>query len=181
MSKEFRSKCKLFSERLNVLNNLLTELKQQIILQDLSTVLDRQVKIGRHLVSDIEWLEEIDIGGDSFNLINKSEDKYYSYVVYTKRPYHTVGLGFLYKKEVVAPHMEFEVERIIAKYSDEELEEISVLMDETMNNINQDIDFLRSNSDAQIHEHYYGEYNKGFESQYRYETISDVVNDYKKR
>lgn len=62
MSKEFRSKCKLFSERLDVLNNLLTELKQQIILQDLSTVLGRQVKIGRHLVSDIDWLEEIDIG-----------------------------------------------------------------------------------------------------------------------
>ena len=54
MSKEFRSKCKLVSERVDVLNNLLTELKQQIILQDLSTVLGRQVKIGRHLVSDID-------------------------------------------------------------------------------------------------------------------------------
>lgn len=181
MSKEFRSKCKLFSERLEVLNNLLTELKQQIILQDLSTVLNAQVKIGRHLISGFDWLEEIDVGGDSFNLINKSENKDCSYVVYTKKTYHTVGLGFLYKKEVVSPHMEFEVGRIIAKYSDEELEEISVLMDETMNKINQDIDFLRSNSGAQMHEHYYGEYNKGFESQYQYETISDVVNDYKKR
>ena len=181
MSKEFKSKCKLFSERLEVLNNLLAELKQQIILQDLSTVLDRQVIIGRHSVPDIDWLEEIDVGGDSFNLINKSEGKYYSYVVYTTRTYHTVGLGFLYKGKMISPHMEFEVGRIIAKYSDEELEEISALMDETMNNINQDIDFLRSNSDVQMHEHYYGEYNKGFESQCRYETISDVVNDYKKR
>jgi hypothetical protein len=181
MSKDFRSKCKLFSERLDVLNNLLTELKQQIILQDLSIFLDTQVQRGRHLISDFDWLEEIDIGGDSFNLINKSKNKYYSYVVYTKRPYHTIGLGFMYKKEVVSPHMEFEVERIIAKYSDEELEEISVLMDEAMDNINQDIDFLSSNSDIQIHEHYYGEYNKGFESRFRYETISDVVDDYKKR
>jgi len=181
MSKEFRNKCKLFSERLGILNNLLEELKQQIILQDLSTALSTQVKIGRHLISGFDWLEEIDIGGDSFNLINKSKNKFYSYVVYTKRPYHTVGLGFMYKKEVVAPHMEFEVERIIAKYSNEELDEISRLMDDAMGNINQDIDFLRSNSDVKMHEHYYGEYNKGFESQYRYETISDVIDDYKKR
>lgn len=181
MSNEFKSKCKLFSERLDVLNNLLVELKQQIILQDLSTVLDAQIKIGRHLISGFDWLEEIDVGGDSFNLINKLENKYCAYVVYTKRPYHTVGLGFMYKKEVVAPHMEFEVERIIAKYSNEELDEISTLMDEAMDNINQDIDFLRSNSDVKMHEHYYGEYNKGFESQYRYETISDVIDDYKKR
>lgn len=62
MSNEFKSKCKLFSERLDVLNNLLTELKQQIILQDVSTVLNTQVKIGRHLVPGFDWLEEIDIG-----------------------------------------------------------------------------------------------------------------------
>lgn len=181
MSKDFRSKCKLFGGRLDILNNLLIELKQQIILQDLSTELDTQVKVGRYLVSGFDWIEEIDVGGDSFNLINKSENKYWSYVVYTKREYHTVGLGFMYKNEVVAPHLEFEIERIIAKYSDEELEEISGLMDETMTYINQDIDFLKSNSDVQTHEHYYGEYNKGFESHYRYETISDVVDDYKKR
>ena len=181
MSNEFKSKCKLFSERLGVLNNLLVELKQQIILQDLSTALGTQIKSGRHLISSFDWLEEIDVGDESFNLINKSENKYWSYVVYTKRPYHTVGLGFMYKNEVVSPHMEFEVGRIIAKYSDEELDEISMLMDETMNNIKQDIDFLKSNSDAKMHEHYYGEYNKGFESHYRYETISDVFEDYKKR
>ena len=35
MSNDFKSKCKLFSERLNILYELLAELKQRIILQDL--------------------------------------------------------------------------------------------------------------------------------------------------
>lgn len=181
MSGEFRSKCRLFRERLDILNNLLMELKQQIILQDLSIALNTQVKVGRHLVSGLDWLEEIDVGGESFNLINKAENKYYSYVIYTKRDYHTVGLGLIYNNELIAPHMEFEIESIIVKYSDKELEEITKIIDKTIDNINQDIDYLNSNTDISAHEHYYGEYNKGFESHYRYGTISDVVSDYKKR
>lgn len=73
MSEQFRNRCKSLSERLNILNKLLTELKQQIILQDLSTELGKQVKVERHLISGFDWLEEIDVGGESFNLINKSE------------------------------------------------------------------------------------------------------------
>jgi len=181
MSDKFRNKCKLFSERLNTLNKLLTELKQQIILQDLSIELDTQVKVGIHLISGLDWLEETDIGGESFNLINKSEGKYYAYVIYTKKEYHTVGLGFIYKNELIYPHMDSGVEKIIAKYNNMELDEITKLIDDTINDINDDIDFLNSNPDICKHEHYYGEYNKGFESHFRYETISDVINDYKKR
>lgn len=181
MNENFRSKCKLFRERLDILNNLLSELKQQIILQDLSSELNKQVRAGRHIISGFDWLEEIDVGGETFNLINKSENKYYSYVVYTKREYHTVGLGFIYKNELVAPHAEFGVDRIISKYDDGELDEITKLIDEAINAINQDIEFLNSNSNTQTHTHYYGEYNKGFDSHYRYETISDVINDYKKK
>lgn len=181
MNEDFKSKCILFSERLDILNDLLIKLKQQIILKDLSVELGTQVELGRHSISGLDWVEEIDVGGDSFNLINKSKDKYYSYVVYTKRDYHTVGLGLMYKNELVAPHMKFEIERITAKYSDEELKEISMLIDETINSINRDIEILRSGDDSQMYEHYYGEYNKGFDSHYRYETISDVINDYKKR
>lgn len=77
MITDFREKCKLFRERLDILNNLLINLKQQIILQDLSTELGTQIELGRHLVSGIDWLEEIDVGGESFNLINATEKKYF--------------------------------------------------------------------------------------------------------
>ena len=181
MCKDFKRKCELFSEQVKILNALLAEFKQKIIVQDLSSVLNAQVKTGRNKISDIDWLEETDINGDTFNLINKTEKKYYAYVVYTKKSYHTIGLGFLYKKELVSPHIESEVGRIIAKYKSDELDEISLLIDEHINCIKKDIEFLRSNPDIQTHEYFYGEYDKGFESQYRYETIAEVVEDYKQR
>lgn len=86
----------------------------------------------------------------------------------------------MYKDDVIAPHMDFCIEKIISKYSNIELDEIIKLIDESLKNINNDIEYLKSNPDIRTHEHYYGEYNKGFESHYRYETISDVINDYKK-
>jgi len=181
MREEFKKKCRLLSERLDVLNDLLTELKQRIILNDLSIELGLQVKAGRHLISGTDWLEETDVGGESFNLINQSKEKYYSYVVYTEKEYHTVRLGFMYKKELISPQMDFCVEKIVAKYNAIELDEITKLIDEAISNINVDIDYLVSNSDIHAHKHYFGEYNKGFDSYYRYDTISDVINDYKKR
>ena len=181
MREIFRSKCKLLSERLAILNKLLVELKQQIILDDLSSELNTQVKVGRHFCSATSWLEEIDVEGESFDLINKSEEKYYSYVIYTKKEYHTVGLGLIYKNELIAPHMDFCIEDIIKKYNDVELSEINKLIDDNIKKIDIDIDYLNSHKEIHAHEHYYGEYNKGFDSRYRYETILDVINDFKKR
>ncbi|SCY63896.1 hypothetical protein [Ruminococcus sp. YE282] len=181
MSKYFREKSKLLTERLDILYNLLERLKEQIILEDLSNELGTQIKAGRQQIDGFNWIDEIDVSGELFTLINKTKNKYYAYVIYTKKDYHTVGLGFLYKNEVIAPHMDFEVENIIKKYSNVELDEISNLIDELINKINQDIDYLNANSDPKKHEHYYGEYNKGFDSKYRYESIVSVFNDYEKR
>ena len=181
MSEKFRRKCQSLIGQLDILNKLLTELKQQIILQELAIELDTQVKAGRHLISGFDWLEEIDLEADTFTLINKSKEKYCAYVIYTEKEYHTIGLGFLYKNELISPHMDAHIEKIIANYNDTELDEITILIDDAINNISNDIDYLNANSDIGIHEHYYGEYNKGFPSRYRYETISDVINDYKKK
>lgn len=104
-----------------------------------------------------------------------------SYVVYTKKEYHTVGLGLIYKNELISPHMDFCIEDIIKKYNDVELSEINKLIDDNIKKIDNDIDYLNANKEIHTHEHYYGEYNKGFDSRYRYETILDVINDFKKR
>lgn len=176
-----KNKCELLSENLDLLNTLLIELKQQIILQDLSNILDIKIDVGRKPISGFDWLEEISIDGETFSLINKHKGKYCSYVVYTKKPYHTIGLGLMYKGEVIAPHLNHYIESIIAKYNNEELEEISKLIDDYIIDINQDIDYLKSNPNPSMHSHYYGEYNKGFESHNLYETISEVIDDYRKR
>ncbi len=179
MIREFREKSKLLTERLGILNDLLERLKQQIILEDLSNELGIQVKAGRQQIDGFDWIEEIDIKGEVFTLINKTKNKYNSYVVYTKKDYHTIGLGLLYNNELISPHMDFQVENIIKKYSEVELDEISKLIDEAIVNINQDIDYLNVNFGTERHEHYYGEYNKGFESKYHYESILSVFADYK--
>lgn len=181
MSEMFRDKCKLLRERLETLCNMLTALKQRIIIRDLSELFNIRITDGRQLVSGIDWLEEVKVEGETLTFINKTKESYWSYVVYTKREYHTVGLGLMYKDNLISPHMDFEVEGIIAKFSLAELDEISELIDETIANINGDIDYLNAHHDEQMHEHYYGEYNSGFDSHHRYETISDVVNDYKSR
>lgn len=177
MNEKFRKECKLLNDRLGILNEMLEKLKQRLILQDLSKELNTQMKEGFQLIKGLNWLEEVYVDGETLTLINKSKDKNRSYVIYTKREYHTIGLGFDYKKEIIAPHQDFEVEKILTKYNDVELNEILELVDTAIININKDIDYLNFNHDG--YEHYYGEYNKGFESRNHYESISEVINDYK--
>jgi len=180
MREVFKSKCKHFEERLNVLYSLLEELKQGIIIKDLSEELNISINVGFTKTDSIDWVEEIDVSGESFTLINRTKNKYCSYVVYTAKEYHTVGLGLMYKKEIVAPHMNSMVEGIISKYNDVELGEIIDQMDDYLVEIEKDIDYLKTDTSFEKFEHYYGEYNKGFESRYKYDTILDVLNDYKK-
>lgn len=179
MKDMFSEKCSEISKQLETLNNLLEKLKERIVISDLSKALSAQVKPGRQVYQTIEEFEEIDIQGETFTLINKTSQKYRGYVILTTKEYHTVGLGFMYKKEVVSPHMPGSVDMIIHKYSDDELGEIAEIIDAAMIEIKQDIAFLKANPSISGHEHYYGEYNKGFSSQHRYDTISDVIADYK--
>ena len=53
-------------------------------------------------------------------------------------------------------------------------------MDHLIKDINQDIEFLKSDSNTEKYEHYYGEYNKRFDSRKRYKTILEVFDDYRK-
>ena len=179
MKEEFRSKCKYLEERYKEIHRLLSQLHQNIIVQDLSKELNTPLTIGRHSNIDFDKIKEIIIDEGGLTLINKQTDSYYSYVVYTKKEFHTIGLGFMYKGKVVAPHMDFCVEDLIRKYNNDELLEIEALMEEELTHMNDDIAFLTSNTDVNVYAHYYGEYNKGFDSNSRFETISDVINNFK--
>lgn len=179
MRENFRSKCKCLEERYKEIHRLLSELHQNIIVQDLSKELNTPFTIGRHFKMDFDNIEEVIIDESGLTLINKQTDSYYSYVVYTKKEFHTIGLGFMYKGKVVAPHMDFCVDDLIRTYNANELLEIEALMEELLININDDILFLTSNTDVNSYAHYYGDYNKGFYSNSIFETISDVINNFK--
>ena len=180
MREEFRSKCKEFKERWDVLNSMLEQWKQQLMLHDLSTVFETTIKQGRQTIDGFDWIEEIYTDGDTFTLLNKAKDKYRAYVIYTQKGYHAGGLGLMYKKEIISPQLESEVEGLISKHNEKDLGEMIELMDQIIKDINQDIEFLQSDSNAEKYEHYYGEYNKGLDSWERYETISEVLDDYRK-
>lgn len=180
MEQQFRNKCQILNKRWKEICELLDNLKENIIISDLSGIFNLSFKSGRQQIKGIDLIEEINVTGDTFTLINKEKEKYRSYVVYTEREYHTIGLGFKYNGELVSPHIDFMVEDIITKYNSQELEEIMKLIDEYLSSMMEDIEYLKIHSDVTEYDHYYGEYNKGFDSHYRYKSISEVISDFRK-
>lgn len=181
MEQIFKTKCNLLNKRLNILCAKISELKLSIIIQDLSKTLDKNFHFGVNIVNGLEWIEKIYIDDDVFTLANENKDKYFAYTVYTEKEYNTIGLGFLYNGDIIAPHKESEIDYILSKYKNNELTEISNIIDEQILLINQDIEYLENNQDPSLHKHYYGEYNKGFDSRTKFATITDVFDDYKKQ
>ena len=178
MKETFKENCKLLRDRLDLLNNKLEELKQRIIIQDLSDVLGVSVKAGSNRFTELDWLDEIMIDGEGFTLINKSKEKYFSYVVYTEKDYRNDGLGYPYKNDIISPQYEFGEDEIIRKYNAEDVSKILSLIIDEIKRIDSDIKYLEANPSLDKHSHYYGEYNKGFKSVHRFESINDVINDF---
>lgn len=181
MEQIFKTKCNLLNERLNVLYAKISELKLSIIIQDLSKTLDKNFHFGVNIVNGLEWIKKIYIDDGVFTLANENEDKYFAYTVYTEKEYNTIDLGFLYNGDIIAPHIENQIDCILSKYKMNELTEILKIIDKKILLINQDIEYLENNQNPSLHKHYYGEYNKGFDSHTKFATINDVFDDYKKQ
>lgn len=176
---QFKSKSQALSVEYKKINNLLSKLKEDYIISCLNHELGTYLAIGTNKVS-LGWVEELSIGGEVFTFINRFKQKYKSYVCYIKKDYHIIGIGLLYKKDVVSPHMDFVVDTIISKYSEQELSEIITLIDDYLVKMNDDINFLISNADVNQHEFYFRNYESGgFEGEECFETIHDVVEDFK--
>ena len=178
MDNTFKTKCDDLRDRLDILNKKVELLQQQIIIQDLTTALGLSVSVGRRKITGFDGIEEIIIDhGDTFTIINQSKNKYYSYVVYTERKFYFMGLGYKYKDDIVAPHID-SADKLLLKYNEDELKDISKLIDKSIIEISQDISYLDSNPNPSDYAHYYGEYNKGFDSLKRFNSIQDVINDF---
>jgi hypothetical protein len=176
---QFKSKCKTLRAKYLDINGLLSILKEQYIIHTLSQSLGFTVAKGTNKV-DLDWVEEIYVESEIVQFINRNKQKYKSYVAYVKKEYSTIGLGIIYKKEVVSPHMDFAVDNIIEKYSEQELAEISDLIDEYLIYIDKDIEYLQNNSELDKHEFYFRNYESGgFEGDELYTTLNDVIANYK--
>lgn len=179
---QFKEKACLLQNKVHKLYSLLEDLKENIIKNDLASALSKiqALKKGTNLIDCYDWIEEVIIDGELFNFIDRKSEKYKAYVAYTEREYNTLGLGFMYKNDIVSPHIEGQIDNIIYKYKENELEEIMCLIDKRLISIGEDIDYLEKNKNIKIHKHYYRNYSSGgFEGGEKFMTIIDVINDFK--
>lgn len=177
MSEALRNACERYKMKLEVLNGLRSELSQALIIRELSCELGVQIHVGRNVFRGRTWLEEAIIKGESLTLMHVN--KGCSYVLYTVREYYEDGVGFAYDDDIIVAHASNAAENIQRKYCDSKINEITDLIEECSRQVDADIAYLHQNTAFEAHDHYYGEDNHGFPSRLRFETISDVVDDFK--
>lgn len=178
---QFKGKSYLLKERLHELNDLLYNMQQEFIKHDLvvelvsSTILNN----GSNKLTSYDWIDEVIINGKVFTLINKAKQSYKGYEVYTKKDYNIIGLGFKYKKDIVSPHISLGVDKILEKYNEQEILEITQLIERELIKIEEDINYLNQNKNINLHKYYYKNYDGLFEGDRTFQTISDVIADFK--
>ena len=176
---QFKSKCQILRANYLEINRQLCDLKELYIRHTLSQSIGYTIAKGLNKVN-LDWVEEISVESEVVQFINREKQKYKSYVAYLKKEYYTIGLGIIYKKELISPHMEYAVDDIIRKYNEQELSEILNLIDEYLMFIDKDIKFLQNNSELDKHEFYFRNYESGgFEGNELYATLNDVIANYK--
>ncbi len=175
---KFTERANVFKEISNTLNQMINELGEKIIILDLSDELGITLRSGNNPISKSELFEEIRIDGCVFNLMHKSKGKYKAYVLHFENEYNLPYLGFMYKKEIVSPHIEGQVSEILSKYNDQEIEEILIEVDKRINAINEDISYLNL-VNLREHKFYYRNYNGLFDGSERFNDLKSVIMDFK--
>ena len=161
MNCDYKTKQNVYRHRFNILTERVKLLQQNIIIQDLSTAFGVPISVGITDINGYDRIEKIIIDCfEAFTIINESKEKYRSYVVYTHRKF-------------------FHMISVDNHKNNDESEDISKLIDDRILSINQEIDYLDEHSNPLEYDHHYGEYNKGFESLKRYNTIYDVLYDFR--
>lgn len=178
---DFKSKCSQLQSCLKELNTALYDIKEKIIIRDLEGYFhdkkDIKLTRGSNCIN-ISEIDEIIIEGENFNIINTKSEKYFGFVITLKKEFCTNGLGFEYKDDVISPHMDFQVDSILNKYNNDELIEIVDIIDSKISIIKSDIEYTQTHKDLDSYKYYYGEYNKGFSSNMRFNNINEVMKEF---
>lgn len=183
---EFKTKCNSLQTYLKELNRHLDNIKERIIIRDLeeyfkSNEKDVILSAGSNVIN-IDDIEEITICGEICNIINKRKNKYFGFVTILDKDFCTIGLGFMYKGNIIAPHsdLDFAVDNILSEYNANEIQEISDIIDDKIARIKMDIEYIKTHKDLNCYKYHYGEYNKGFLSDIKFDTVNEVIEFYHK-
>lgn len=175
---KFTERANVFKEISNTLYKMIDELGERIIVLDLSDELGITLKSGYTTINNSELFKEIRVEGCVFNLMHKSKDKYKAYVLYFEKEYNLPYLGFMYKKEIVSPHIVEQVPEILRKYSDQEIAEILIEVDKRIDAINKDISYLNSGIDLKEHKFFYRNYDGMFDGTERFNDLKSVIKNF---
>lgn len=175
---KFTERANVFKEISNRLYAMLDELGERIIILDLSDELGIPLKSGYNTINNKELFEEICIEGRVFNLMHKSNGKYKAYVLHFEKEYNLPYLGFMYKKEIVSPHIEGQVPKILTKYNDHEINEILIEVEKRIDAITEDISYLNLVVDLREHKFYYRNYDGMFDGAERFNDLKSVIKDF---
>lgn len=176
---KFINRSNAFKEISNTLYKITDELGERIIIQDLSDELGITLKSGFNKIVDSELVDEIRVEGCVFNLMQKSKGIYKAYVLHFEKEYNLPYLGFMYKKEIVSPHIEGQAQEILMKYNAQEISEILDEVEKRINAINSDISYLNSGTDLKEHRFYYRNYNGMFDGEEHFNDLKEVFENFK--
>lgn len=175
---KFTERANVFREVSNKLYEMIDELAEKILIQNLSNEIGITLNRGYNKINNSELLEEIHINGSIFNLINKKKKQYKAYVLHFEKEYNLPYLGFMYKKEIVSPHIEGQISEILKKYNDQEIADILIEVDKRIAAITKDIDYLNSDIDLKEHKFYFKNYDGMFEGSEQFNDLKDVFKNF---
>lgn len=175
---KFTERANVFREMSNTLYQMIDELAEKILIQNLSNKIGTTLNRGYNKISNSELLEEIHIDGSIFNLINKKKEKYKAYVLHFEKEYNLSYLGFMYKKEVVSPHIEGQISEILKKYNNQEIADILIEVDKRIVEIIKDTNYLNSDIDLKEHKFYFKNYDGMFDGLEQFNDLKAVFKNF---
>ncbi|MHC1694879.1 MAG: hypothetical protein AB9835_06355 [Eubacteriales bacterium] len=175
----FKDKSYTYGENCDVLYKKADDLKDRLIILELSLILKKTLKVGFNVITDSILFDEIEIGQGVFNIMNKTKRKYKAYVLHLEKEYNFPYLGFRYKNEIITPHMESQIENIIKKYNNIELEEILMQIEKRNDAVIKDIEYLDTINDISEQKYFFKNYAGMFDGDEMFNNINQVFDDYK--
>ncbi len=177
---KLKERCEVLQKSHDELGDLLSNLSEEILINDLSTEFRHNLANGINKGILKYGIDEIKIEGFIFNLVKRETETYKAYKLHFNKDYNYDYLGFSYKDKWIAPHIKGQAKQIIGEFSStDELKEILEIIEKKIFDTNNDINSIVLEDRLQ-HKYIYRNYDGMFEGNEVFNHIGEVVEDFNK-